>query len=81
MLAVTALLWILYRLAGLRSERHGGLSGVLLCVLTLGLIAAWYTMRGAGVMDYKCTAAVNLVWIAVALTVMQGGMKNATDEA
>ena len=73
MLAVTALLWIAVRLAGRRPEKHRELLGGLLCVLiTLGLIAVWYTMRGAGVMDYKCTVAVNLFWIAAALTGWQG---------
>lgn len=81
MLAVTALLWLVGRFADRRTEKHGELPGVLLCVLALGLIVAWYTMRGAGVMDYKCTVAVNLAWIAAALTVMQRGMENATDEA
>ena len=72
MLAVTVLLWITGRLAGQRAENRPGLTGVLLCMLTFGLIVVWYTMRGAGVMDYKCTVAVNLFWMAVALTVPQG---------
>lgn len=81
MLAVAALLWIAGRLAGRKAERCPGPAGVLMCIFTLGLIVLWYTMRGAGVMDYKRTVAVNLFWMAAALTVMRRGMENATDEA
>ena len=81
MLAVAALLWIAGRLAGRKAERRSGTAGVLLCIFTLGWIVVWYTMRGAGLMDYKCTVAVNLFWVAAALTVMRRGMGNATDEA
>ena len=73
MLAVAALLWIAGRLAGWHAESRPGFAGILLCVLTLGLIVVWYTMRGAGVMDYKCTVAVNLFWMAAGLTGWQGG--------
>ena len=81
MLAVAALLWIAGRSAGRKAERCPGPAGVLLCIFTLGWIVVWYTMRGAGLMDYKCTVAVNLFWVAAALTVMRRGMGNATDEA
>lgn len=81
MLAVAALLWIAGRSAGRKAERRSGTAGVLLCIFTLGWIVVWYTMRGAGLMDYKCTVAVNLFWVAAALTVMRRGMGNATDEA
>ncbi len=73
MLAVAALLWIAGRLAGWHAESRPGFAGILLCILTLGLIVVWYTMRGAGVMDYKCTVAVNLFWMAAGLTGWQGG--------
>lgn len=72
MLAMAVLLWITGRLAGRRAENRPGLAGALLCMFTLGLSVAWYTVRGAGVMDYKCTVAVNLFWMAAVLTVWQG---------
>lgn len=84
MLAMAALLWITERLAGRRAENRPGSAGVLLCMFTFGLIVVWYTMRGAGMMDYKCTVAVNLFWMAVALTVWQGnpsaGMTGEVEE-
>lgn len=81
MLAVTAFLWIMNRIAGLRPVRRWGLPGVLLCLFTFGLTVVWYTMRGAGVMDYKCTVAVNLFWLAAALTVRQRGSEDGTEKA
>lgn len=67
MLAAAVLLWIVERLAGRRAESRSGLADILPCIFMLGLIVVWYTMRGAGVMDYKCTVAVNLFWLAASL--------------
>lgn len=80
MLAMAVLLWITGRLAGRCAENRPGLTGVLLCILTFGLIVVWYTMRGAGMMDYKRTVAVNLFWMAVALAVQRRGSTDGMSE-
>lgn len=60
------------RLAGGRSA-----SGVprrkiwILCMFSAAALAAAYTMRGAGMMDYKCTIAAVLLWVVW----MQGLMR------
>lgn len=46
---------------------------ILLCLLWAGITVALYTLRGAGVMDYKCTVAVNLLWLAWAVLMMRKG--------
>lgn len=42
---------------------------VIMCFLTSGSMIVWYTMRGAGMMDYKKTTAVGLLWLWWMLTV------------
>ena len=43
-----------------------------MCILISGITAVLLTMRGAGVMDYKCTIAVNELWVIWALLCMGG---------
>lgn len=50
---------------------QSGIGAVLLCLITAGTVVAVYTLRGAGMMDYKCTVAVNLLWPAAALLLMR----------
>ncbi len=58
---------------------------VLICALSSAAVVAFYTMRGAGMMDYKCTIAVNLLWLAGALSLFTeavqpvNGMKIESD--
>lgn len=42
-----------------------------LCMLSAAALAVGYTMRGAGMMDYKCTIATVLLWVVW----MQGQMR------
>lgn len=42
-----------------------------LCMLSAAALAVGYTMRGAGMMDYKCTIATVLLWVVW----MQGQME------
>lgn len=52
------------RLAGLRSTsgaKRWRIWG--LCMFSAAALAAVYTMRGAGMMDYKCTIAAVLLWV------------------
>ncbi len=51
--------------------QKGDLTAVVLCVTVAGVVITAYTLRGAGVMDYKCTVAVNLLWLAAALLSME----------
>lgn len=52
------------RLAGGRSASVGERRKIWsLCMLSAAALAAAYTMRGAGMMDYKCTIAAVLLWV------------------
>lgn len=55
--------------AGKVSRRRLVLS-MAVCVFCSGLLVAGLTMRGAGRMDYKCTIAVNELWLAGGLLLM-----------
>lgn len=46
--------------AGLR----GAAFPLAVCALTGAAVALLYTMRGAGLMDYRCTVGVNQLWLA-----------------
>lgn len=41
----------------------GSVLSVGVCILAAGILAAAFTMRGAGRMDYRCTIAVNELWL------------------
>lgn len=42
-----------------------------ICAFLSGILTALLTMRGAGMMDYKCTVAVNELWLAWILLLMR----------
>lgn len=44
-----------------------------ICILAAGIPVFLYTMRGAGFLDYKCTVAVNELWLVWGLLCMRGG--------
>ena len=71
MLALAAILTVVRAVGGMSKSEKGGRrfegKPVLLCILAAGVVTAAYTMRGAGMMDYKCTIAVNLLWITWAM--------------
>lgn len=69
---ILALAFLLIRTAehSVRHQRRD-LAAVLLCFSGAAAVAAAYTMRGAGMMDYKCTVAVNLLWLAAVLQIMR----------
>lgn len=66
MLLLTLLLRIALRISGRRTSGREA-AAVAGCVTALGLTVVVYTLRGAGLMDYKCTVAMNLFWLAAAL--------------
>lgn len=70
MLVLTALLFVMKQAEHLTKPRRSGVWAFLLCLITAGTVVTAYTLRGAGVMDYKCTVAVNLLWPAAALLLM-----------
>lgn len=45
--------------------------GLLVCILSSGALVAWYTLQGAGQMDYKASFAVSSLWLVWALTAMR----------
>lgn len=48
--------------AGKIRLRPGTVFGVFLVLAFCGCLVLWYTMQGAGIMDYKHTIAVNCLW-------------------
>lgn len=63
-------------LAALQAVGRGGIlwkqavisTGI--CVVPVGMLVFWYTMRGAGLMDYKYTTAADLLWLCWGLWLM-----------
>lgn len=51
------------------------------CLLTGGALTAAYTLRGAGMMDYKKTIAIGLLWIWWMLTESAAGLRQNDAEA
>ncbi|MCM1188887.1 MAG: hypothetical protein NC541_06285 [bacterium] len=80
MFFAAALLWAAMTLQN--PERLKGRKPVrpLYCLLWAGAITAVYTMRGAGVMDYKYTVGVNLLWLAAALVLQDRGTADGETE-
>lgn len=71
MLALTVLLTLIRWAGHSRGISRQGIMMIVLCLLWAGITAALYTLRGAGVMDYKCTVAVNLLWLIWAVMLMR----------
>ena len=44
-----------------------------ICILAAVVLVLLFTMRGAGMMDYKCTIAVNELWLIWTLSRMRVG--------
>lgn len=72
-LGVAALLQLLCFcfVKGLLSRKN--ILSVLLLLLTCAGMIFWYTMRGAGIMDYKNTIVINYLWTIWSLLLMQTG--------
>ena len=66
-----AVLTVLCAAADKGSLKRCGLGGWLLLAVSAASDVLWYTMQGAGLMDYKATFAVGSLWLAWALTAMQ----------
>jgi hypothetical protein len=45
--------------------------GLAVCFFSAGVLVAWYTMQGSGIMDYKESFAVSGLWIIWALAAMR----------
>ena len=71
MLVLSVLLFLTGQVMQSGRRVRGSVASVLLCLLTMGMIVIVYTMRGAGMMDYKYTVAVNLLWLTAALLLMR----------
>lgn len=52
----------------------GVVYAVMLCLCTSGVLVLFYSLRGAGMMDYKKSIAVTLLWILWMLLVCRKGM-------
>ncbi|MGN0403288.1 MAG: hypothetical protein ACI4HQ_13665 [Acetatifactor sp.] len=69
-LVLTVILAAATRLAGGKETEREHLKPWMLCALSVMLLALAYTMRGAGMMDYKCTCVVILLWQSWSLALM-----------
>lgn len=68
LLSVLLLIWLL---DGKRRGRKEAFFILLTCGVTVGNVVLLYTLRGAGMMDYKCSVAVNLLWLLGCLNMMR----------
>lgn len=64
MLFLAAALQIMRLFGGGRPDKKKKILFALCCFLTAGTMAFWYTMRGAGMMDYKNTVVILQLWMA-----------------
>ena len=74
-LALAAFLLLLRLLQGRIRKRE--LLGAGLCALIGAVWVLAYTMRGAGLMDYRCSAAVTQLWLVWGILCMRGGIENS----
>ena len=70
-LCITAVMQVLYAVCSRKIITWKNILSVMLVLLSCGGLVVWYTMQGAGIMDYKNTIAVNCLWIVWSLLVMQ----------
>lgn len=54
---------------GIRRPSASRVFSLFLVLCSCGCMILWYTFRGAGMMDYKLTIAVNCVWMLFSLSV------------
>ena len=54
-------------LYGRRDRGKGTVQTVLCCLVTAGVMVLWYTVAGAGLLDYKKTAVIVELWMAWAV--------------
>lgn len=78
--AALALIKSLFLLAegGVQWKRFFSAAGIIF--LAAGIPVFLYTMRGAGFMDYKCTAAVSALWLAWGILCMGGSRNDKNDK-
>lgn len=72
MLGTAAMLAVFRLLAGERLYSQRALALPAVCALSAGVITLYYTMRGAGIADYKSTLALSSVWTVGALQIYSG---------
>lgn len=73
LMPVLALLtFVTEKFSGVRYFGKGEPAALLVCAGIFGFAAVLYALRGAGVMDYKCTVAGNLFWQALVMRSMNG---------
>ena len=76
-LCLTLVLVILELLRGEKIRWRSAAPSVLICLLFSGILAGILAMRGAGIMDYKYTAAVSQLWLVPALMLTERDIQRA----
>ncbi len=79
MLPVSAVLQLLSLPYSTILEKKRTFHWLACCLITIAAMIGWYTMRGAGMMDYKNTAVISLLWMAWAI-VLSGRCRPMTPE-
>lgn len=51
--------------------KAGALWQIFFCLLTAGVLVVWYTMQGAGIMDYKNTIWIDELWLVWTLLLLR----------
>lgn len=76
-LCLTLVLVILELLKGEKIRWRSAAPSVLICLFFSGILAGILAMRGAGIMDYKYTAAVSQLWFVPALMLTERDIQRA----
>ena len=79
MLPLTVILHILLLSCGTLEMKKTTVNWVFCCLLTAGIMVLWYTMRGAGMLDYKNTILIDELWTACAVLPLSGSAVLKTD--
>lgn len=72
---------ILELLKGEKIRWRNAVASALICLFFSGILVGILTLRGAGIMDYKCTVAVNQLWMIPALMLTGRDTQRASDRA
>lgn len=68
--AIQLLRWLYRKQCGGRTGRKGTAQVVLCSLVTAGMLVLWYTAEGAGLLDYKKTVVIVVLWMAWPLNIL-----------
>ena len=79
MLAIALILHILLLPCSTFERKKNAAKWLFFCLLTVGIMVLWYTVRGAGMLDYKNTILIDELWMACAILPLWGSVAAEPD--